>query len=101
MKKRYEIRFDGKVIDSESLPLLKRIANGTECYYEIYVYYRPDLSKSASTNSRKLSIMDMREIERLSKKGYIAEVIGKKFGVGKDYINRILSKLRSDELLNK
>ena len=96
MGKRYELRFDGKVIESESLHALKRIAKGTECYYEIYVYYCP--KTKFTEGNQKINILDMREILKLHQQQKTILTISQKFGVTRKTILNILRQMKTEKV---
>jgi hypothetical protein len=88
MKPRYEFHCDGKVIESNHLRELTRLAENTYLPYEIYAYYRS--STTASSGNLKMNIQNIRDASRLSEKGYSKQFIAKKFSVHPDTLSKIL-----------
>lgn len=92
MKVRYELMYDGRKVESPDIEELNRIKKGLKTSYAIYKIIPSKMDRIVTAKLVQLDIRDMREIARLSERGYKAQIIATKFGVSKDYITRILRK---------
>ena len=96
MKPRYELHFEGEVIQSKSLKELQDIARNTVCYYEIYAYFRSAKPDGSSSGNLKLRLCDIQEAARMITKGYSKQTTAQKFHVNPDYL---MSTLRKNQLI--
>jgi len=89
-KPKYLLKYCGKEVESNDLEKLVQLARNLTDYYEIFRVY-----KAKFALERKKAIFTAAEIEdseRMEQRGYSRDVIARKMGVSRFYIDKILDK---------
>ena len=90
-KPKYLLKYSGKEIESNDLDQLLLLAKNLIEYYEIFRVY-----KAKFALERRKSILTQAEIEdseRMDRRGYSRDVMARKMGRSRFYIDKVLDKL--------
>lgn len=87
-KPKYLLKYGRKEIENDSLEELVRFAKTITDYYEIFRVY-----KSAMEEPKKiLTIETIEEANRMFKRGYSRDIVGKRLGLTPHYMNKLFGK---------
>lgn len=90
-KPKYLLKYSGKEIENDSLDEIMRLAKTLSVHWEVFRVYKSAMQKDDRTKS-VLTIANIEEVKRMSERGYSRDVIAKRVGLGRFYVDKIIGK---------